>query len=263
MEERKLYNEKDIISKWNSEMYDCEETETHDVEFALSVIGSETKRILEIACGSGRFLVPMADVGHDVTGLDFDEHMLNRIPTKISGTQNIRWYKSDVIKNEWGNGFDIVLLAANFLSNIVSDMDYEKAQELMIKKTADALVSGGYVFIDYAYTFYPEKWFNIPHPNLVWQGTDSEGNFGRMILYNNTYDTETGIAKCIRRFEMTLADGSTLVEEIPTEKHFVTIEQVHEWLERYGFVIESEWGDYSGNPISEDTNRAIIWAKKK
>lgn len=258
-----MFNEKDIISKWNSEMYDFEETETYDVEFALAVIGAEPKRILEIACGSGRFLVPMANAGHNITGLDFDEHMLKRIAAKISSTQNVRWKKSDVINDEWETGFDVVLLAANFLFNIVSDMDYKQAQELMIKKSADALVSGGHVLVDYGYTFHPEKWFNNPSPNLVWQGTDSEGNFGRMILYNNTYDTETGIAKCIRRFEMTLADGSALVEEIPTEKHFVTIEQVHEWLERYGFVIENEWGDYNGNSISENTNRAIIWAKKK
>ena len=258
-----MFSEKGIISYWNAEMYDYEETETYDVEFALSVIGDETKRILEIACGSGRFLVPMANAGHDVTGMDFDEHMLNKISAKISGNPTIRWYKSDVVKDDWGNGFDVVLLAANFLLNIVSDMDYEKAQELMIKKSADALLPGGHVFIDYGYTFYPEKWFNNPNPNLVWQGTDSKGNYGRMILYNNTYDTQTRIAKCIRRFEMTLADGSALVEEIPTEKHFVTIEQVYQWLERYGFIIENEWGDYSGNSISENTNRAIIWAKKK
>lgn len=257
-----MYNEKDIISKWNSEMYDCNETDTNDVEFVLSVIGIEPKQILEIACGSGRFLVPMANAGHNVTGLDFDEHMLNRIATKISSNQNIRWHKSDVINDEWENGFDIVLLVANFLSNIVSDMDYEQTQELMIKKSADALVSGGYVLIDYAYTFYPEKWFNNPNPNIVWQGTDSEGNSGKMVLLNNTYDTETGIAKCTRRFEMTLVDGSSLIQEIPTEKHFATIEQVREWLKRSGFVIENEWGDYQGNPISENTSRAIIWAKK-
>ena len=258
-----MYNEKDVISKWNSEMYDCNETDTNDVEFALSVIGVEPKRILEIACGSGRFLVPMANAGHNVTGLDFDEHMLNRIAAKMSGAQNIRWHKSDVINDEWETGFDIVLLAANFLFNIVSGMDYEKAQELMIKKSADALVSGGYVLIDYVYTLYPEKWFSNPNPNIVWQGTDSEGNWGEMVLLNNTYDKETGIVKYTRRFEMTLADGSSLVQEIPTEKHFATLEQVHEWLERYGFVIENEWGDYQGNPISENTCRAIIWAKKK
>ena len=161
-----MYYEKDIISKWNSEMYDCNETDTNDVEFALSVIGVEPKRILEIACGSGRFLVPMANAGHNVTGLDFDEHMLNRISRKISNTQNIHWHKSDVINDEWGTGFDVVLLAANFLFNIVSDMDYRQAQELMIKKSAEALMPGGHVLIDYAYTFYPEKWFNNPNPNI-------------------------------------------------------------------------------------------------
>ena len=91
-----MYNEKDIISKWNSEMYDSNETNTDDVEFALAVIGNESKRILEIACGSGRFLVSMANAGHNVTGLDFDEHMLNRIATKLSSTQNIHWYNSSV-----------------------------------------------------------------------------------------------------------------------------------------------------------------------
>ena len=79
-----MYNEKDIIAKWNSEMYDLNETETDDVEFALLVIGEAPKNILEVACGSGRFLVPMANAGHNVIGLDFDEHMLNRIGKKIS-----------------------------------------------------------------------------------------------------------------------------------------------------------------------------------
>ncbi len=72
-------------------MYDCNETETDDVEYALSIIGAEPRRILEIACGSGRFLVPMAEAGHNVSGLDFDEHMLNRISAKIPDAQNIHW----------------------------------------------------------------------------------------------------------------------------------------------------------------------------
>ena len=258
-----MYNEKDIISKWNSEMYDCNETETYDVDFALSIIGNNPKRILEIACGSGRFLVPMAEAGHDVTGLDFDDYMLDKISGKISSAQNIQWRKLDVINEEWGTGFDVVLLAANFLFNIVSDMDYEQAQELMIRKASGALVSGGLVLIDYAHTFHPENWFQNTEPNVIWQGTDSEGNFGKMVLLNSTYDANTGITQSIRRFEMKLADGSSFVQEIPVRKHFASLEQVHTWLEQAGFIIENEWGDYYGNPISENTHRAIIWARKK
>ena len=115
-------------------MYDNEETETYDVDFALSLMGKEPRRVLEIACGSGRFLVPFAKAGHDITGLDFDEHMLNRIKAKAEGLGNIHWKKSDVINEDWDKGFDVVLLAANFLSNIVSDMDIGNTYKIFSSK---------------------------------------------------------------------------------------------------------------------------------
>ena len=109
---------------------------------------------------------------------------------------------------------------------------------------------------------YPEKCFHSPNPIVIWEGTDSHGNFGKMTLLDNVYDTENSIARSVRRFDMILADGSTLVQEIPSEKHFIMLEQIHQWLDEAGFVIEQECGDYQGNPISEMTNRAIIWARK-
>ena len=102
-----MFNEKAIISKWNADMYDLNERDTEDVEFALSIIGTTSKNILEIACGSGRFLVPMAKAGHIVTGLDFDEYMLNKIRAKSDGMDNITWRKADVFNDEWGKGFDV------------------------------------------------------------------------------------------------------------------------------------------------------------
>ena len=256
-----MYNEKDIIAQWNADMYDLNEIDTDDVELALMLIGTTPKKVLEIACGSGRFLVPVAKAGHDVIGLDFDAYMLEKITHKIT-TEKIKWHKADVIYDDWGAGFDVVILGANFLFNIVSDMNYEQAQKLMIQKSADALVVGGHIFVDYAYPKYPEKCFHNPNPIVIWEGTDSHGNFGKMTLLDNVYDTENSIARSVRRFDMILADGSTLVQEIPSEKHFIMLEQIHQWLDEAGFVIEQECGDYQGNPISEMTNRAIIWARK-
>lgn len=256
-----MYNEKDIIAQWNADMYDLNETYVDDVEFALMLMGTTPKKVLEVACGGGRFLVPVAKAGHDVTGLDFDEYMLEKIAYKITN-EKIKWHKADVIYDDWGSGFDIVTLGANFLFNIVADMNYEQAQKLMIQKSADALAVGGHIFVDYAYTHYPEKWFSNPDANIIWEGTDSHGNFGKMALLDNTYDTESRIARFVRRFDMILADGSTLVQEIPSEKYFTALEQIHKWLDEAGFVIERECGDYQGNLISETTDRAIIWARK-
>ena len=256
-----MYNEKDIIAQWNADMYDLNETDIDDVKFAIMLMGTTPKKVLEIACGSGRFLVPMAKAGHDVTGFDFDAYMLEKIAHKITN-EKIKWRKTDVIYDDWGTDFDVVILGANFLYNIVSDMNYEKAQKLMIQKSADALAVGGHIFVDCGYTQTPESWFNHPDANIVWEGTDCHGNFGKMILLESVYDTETRINRFIRRFEMILADGSTLVQEIRSEKHFASLEQIHNWLDEAGFVIEQECGDYQGNLISEFTNRAIIWARK-
>lgn len=258
-----MFTEEKIISKWIADMYDASETGVEDVEFALSVIGDAPKKILEIACGSGRILVPLARAGHFATGLDLDEDMLKKIPPKADGLQNICWRKSDVIRDDWGTGYDVVVLAANFLFNIVTDMDYDRAQALVIRKAADALSLGGHLYIDYGYTFYPEDWFDKSGENVIWQGTDSSGNTGKMVLHSSTFDRKTQLVRFTRCFALTLANGTEIRQEIPSVRHFATLRQIHEWLDSAGFVVEEEYGDYKRNPVSEATNRLILWAKKK
>lgn len=258
-----MFNEEKIISKWAADMYDQNETYTNDAEFALSLIGKEPKKILEIACGSGRLLIPIAKAGHSVTGLDFDKYMLDKITAKAADMKNITWRKSDVLSDDWGNGFDVVMLAANFLFNIVSDLEYEKAQAMLIQKSADALAAGGHIYIDYGYSLHPESWFNNPNENIIWDGVDSDGNSGKMSLLNSTFDVESGMNYFTRRFELTLSDGGTITQDIPSKKHFATVAQIHAWLKCAGFELEEEFGDYDRNPIGEKTDRAIIWARKK
>jgi len=62
--------------------------------------------------------------------------------------------------------------------------------------------------------------------------------------------------------QITLSDGSIIKEEIPSSKHFATLEQILTWLLAAGFIIEEEYGDYNRNPISEHTDKAIILARK-
>ena len=256
-----MYNENEIISMWAADLYDLEETDVTDVKFAKSVIGPNSKRILEIGCGNGRFLVPLAKSGHKVAGLDFDAFMLKKIDAKLEGGEYLQWRRADIVKDEWEAGFDVVLLTANILFNIVSDLEYEKAQKLLIEKSAKSLVPGWHLLIDYGYTTYPEKWYDNPAPNLVWEGTDSHGNFGKMMLLDSKFNQSNGICSFVRRYEITCKNGMSIVRNIPTQKHFATLRQIQKWLLNFGFVIEGEWGDYERNPLSEETNRAIIWAK--
>lgn len=266
-----MFNEKAIISKWSADMYDQKETETNDVEFLLSIIGTAPKRILEVCCGSGRILVPLAKAGHTVSGFDADEFMLSKIPAKIESLENIDWRSADAVYDEWGTGYDIVVLAGNILYNITSDMDYAKAQELFIQKAAAALTPGGYIYIAYNpggyrladLNFIPESSGNKnKKERVIWEGTDNDGNFGRMILLGGSYDAETRLDSFTRRFELTMKNGETITQDIPCQKHFASLVQLHGWLSEAGFVIEQEYSGYDRSPVSKESTGVIIYARK-
>ncbi len=123
-----------IIADWSADMYEIDETGTEDVAFLLSCLGTAPKRILEIACGSGRILVPLVKAGHTVVGLDMDEAMLRKIPAKAEGLYNITWRTADAVTDAWGNGYDVVVIAGNFLMNIVSEEGPAHAQKALLDK---------------------------------------------------------------------------------------------------------------------------------
>jgi len=263
-----LINE--TIEGLGAELYDQHQTQTEDVEFILDLIGKQPKKVLEACCGSGRILVPLAKAGHNVSGFDADTSMLDRIPPKAAGLNNIQWREADAVHDDWGTGFDVVVLAGNILFNIESDMEYKKAQELFIQKAANALIPGGYVYIGYSPWAPNGRTLTRPGQSCEddgrivwsWEGTDDNGNFEKDALTAGSFDEETGILKFTRYFEQRLANGTVIKEETEGIKHYATLQQLHRWLSDAGFIIEFEFSDFGKNPIGDDSCEVIIYAKK-
>ena len=255
-----MLKEEKIIADWSADMYEIDETETYDVEFLLTCLGMSPKRILEIACGSGRILVPLAKAGHQADGLDMDEAMLGKIPEKAGDLDNITWRIGDAISDDWGTGYDVVVIAGNFLMNIVSEEGPERAQKVLLEKAKLALKPGGMLYIDYNHTFYPEQWYVHVGERVIWEGIDSNGTSGRMLLCDSTYDGATGLIRSTRRYELETSSGEKIRKEMTSVKRYLAIGQLHGWLAEEGFRIEKEYGDYAGKPSGETTGRAIICA---
>ena len=67
--------------------------------------------ILELGCGTGRLLEPLAGMGHPVLGVDESAAMLDRIPglpTVLSSIETL----------DLGRTFDVVLLASNMINTV-------------------------------------------------------------------------------------------------------------------------------------------------
>ncbi|MDP7009245.1 MAG: class I SAM-dependent methyltransferase [Phycisphaerales bacterium] len=54
-----------------------EEQSTSQIQALLSLLGDEPKRVLDLGCGNGRILLPLALSGHDVTGIDIDPQAIS------------------------------------------------------------------------------------------------------------------------------------------------------------------------------------------
>jgi len=252
-------NQNELMQYWYAYTYD-QEVHQGDVEHILSMVGNSPLNILEVACGSGRISIPLAQAGHSVTGFDIDEAMLARIPKKSIGLTNLNCYKADALKDDWENGFDVVVLSGNLLINIITDGDYKQAQELFIQKAASSVKQGGYLYLDFT-CFANDNFQKSSVPSeanewVIFEGMDDLGTYGKFIYIDGKYNSKTRIDRSYRRYEISPKSGEMFSITKEVIKHFPIYEQVVSWLEKYGWEIK--WH----NPIKEETFHAIIWAKK-
>ncbi|MFZ5351084.1 MAG: class I SAM-dependent methyltransferase [Bacillota bacterium] len=257
-------NKDSIVKHWYAYMYEQQVIQADEVNFILSIVGNEPKNILEVACGGGRISVPLAHAGHSVTGFDFDEYMLERIPHKAKGLTNLTYYKSDAVIQDWGKDFDVVVLAGNILLNIESEMDYRQAQELFIKKAANSVKTNGYLYLDFDCY---DRSVQVSVKRNEWvcfEGTDDLDTYGKFIFISGDYNSQTHIDTSYRRFEIYPKYGEMFSFERTVVKHFPDLAQVKLWLEKAGWNIEYLYGGYERQLVDEKAigNRAIIWARK-
>lgn len=74
-----------------TELYELlhKEAPREELDFYLSY-AEKDKKILEVMCGSGRFLVPFMDRGFDICGIDLSAHMLERLKKKAPSAKAVQ-----------------------------------------------------------------------------------------------------------------------------------------------------------------------------
>ncbi|WP_165921233.1 class I SAM-dependent methyltransferase [Paenibacillus albiflavus] len=264
-------NREFIVKHWYADIYEQFENHTNDVEFLLKILNEQTdqtpQNILEVACGGGRICIPLAQAGHKVTGFDADEHMLLRCYRRMKGLSNLQCFMADATTADWGTAFDVVILAGNILINIESDMDYAQSQAVFIRKAAEALRSGGHLYLDFDLHFDPSATFNGLREGSYFKGTDDLGTYGRTISYGSIYNPITQICAGVNHIEITTNSGDQFIIPEQWYKHIPTQAQVYGWLKDAGFTIERTFINYTDQPLAEPLNdmkwcRATIWARK-
>ena len=97
-----------------------------EMDFYQEMAG-EVKRhggkVLEIACGTGRVAIRLAQNGVNVVGLDLSTKMLEVAQQKSGGLENIRWVQGGMRSFELGEAFDLVIIPGHSFQNLNTSQD--------------------------------------------------------------------------------------------------------------------------------------------
>ena len=89
------------------------------VDFYRADANRQGGRVLELGCGTGHKLIPIAADGHPCVGLDSSSDMLTEARRKADGRgAAVDWVHGDMRDFDVGRTFDFVFIAANSLLHL-------------------------------------------------------------------------------------------------------------------------------------------------
>lgn len=222
--------------------------------------------LLELGCGTGRVMLPLARDGHEITGLDLSAQMLDYCRAKLRGESaetraRVTLVEADMTSFDLGREFGLILCAFNSFHHLRT----ADQQIACLERCRAHLLPEGILVLD---LFNPDP--APPEPQGA-EAADAEVNAlvvewteGRRIrkwMSACDYDRSLQCNECEMTYEVIDSEGITrrLTETFPLRLvHRFELEHL---LARCGFRIAALYGGYDLAPFAEESVGMIVVAK--
>lgn len=199
-------------------------------------------RILDLGCGWGRHLAPLAEAGHVVTGADLSLDLLRQVPVPDTGRPPL--VAADMRALPFGDGaFDVVLNLATSLGLFLDDAPAAAAlgEVRRVLHPAGCLLLEGMHREDVLADFAPRvRWF-------LDDGTE--------VRARRRFDAARGISREVLRWRGPGGEGE--------KRHALRIRSADEviaLLGGAGLRVRRSLGDWDGSPFRTTSPRLIVLA---
>lgn len=209
--------------------------------------------VLELACGTGHYLIPLAEKVIEISGIDISGEMLERATEKASKRNiSIDVQKGDIRDFELDRKFSLILLLGNSLQHLTTREDVEKCFDAVKKH----LTPNGRFIVE------------VFNPSLKILSRDSDEN-----VLDSVYETDKGEMSLTGRVNY---DEATQINHITwkyqnastgeSTKFTFTMRQffpqeLNALLIYNGFHIEEKFGNRNGEKFESSSPRQIVVAK--
>lgn len=215
-------------------------------EFYLELVMSAGS-VLDVGCGTGRLLHRAREAGHSgrLCGLDPDPAMLEQARARA----DIEWVLADAASADWDREFELVVMASHAFQVFIDDDELRASLRAM----RAALLEGGR-FV-----------FETRHPQArAWEGwnTSSERRNRDGEVVEVTYEL-LDVTGDVVRFTETLSGHWWDRAQIEHGTlRFLDPDTLAAFLHETGFVVEEQFGDWYGGPLTDTSEEIITIARR-
>jgi SAM-dependent methyltransferase len=251
-----------------AELYDAVYAECADIAFWQDVVPAVSAGpLLELGCGTGRVVLPLARAGHEVVGIDLSEPMLARGRAKLQAEppavrDRVTLLEGDMTSFDLGPRFAQIYCAFGSFHHLRT----VEEQLACLERCSNHLLPGGTLVLD---LINPD-----PAPSSAagdepadngtsagtaeWTGRREVRSWATVLGCNRSLQCND----CEVTYEIVEADGTSrrLTETFPMR--FVFRYELEHLLARTGFRIAALYGDYDRSPLADESPGIIVVAEQ-
>jgi ubiquinone/menaquinone biosynthesis C-methylase UbiE len=229
----------------------------------VAEVKSGSGSVLEVACGTGRIALRLAQEGVRIVGLDLSPHMLKVARQKSAKLQTIHWVQADMRSFELDETFELGIIPGPAFQNLLTSEDQVASLECIRRH----LKPGGVLVV------------HLDHQDISWLGElcgEKGGVFeaaeqfqhpqtGRQVRTSRAWVyerlTQTAIVQTV--WEEIEADGQIVErqESGPIRLHCVYRFEMEHLLARVGFAVEAIYGDFFRQALRDESTE-MIWVAR-
>jgi len=234
-----------------------------DVDLYLAFAQRSGDPILEVGCGTGRLLVPLARAGYTVDGVDRSPAMLEHARRRLEqeGLTQVRLYQADMVDlSDLADGtYRLAIVAVNGFLHLPDRC----AQQRALAELHRVLQTGGLLLLDVLHPT-PEQLRALEQP-LAWDGSWQLPDGSRLDRF-----ASRSVQATDQRITTTLfydrIDPSTGTVERRVATY--TLRYVHRFelellLERAGVAVEGIDGSDELDPLTDDSPSMLVVAERR
>lgn len=241
--------------------YDAENRDkTDDIPFYLQLAEDHGGPIMDIGCGTGRVMIPLAQAGYEAHGIDNEPEMLERgrqIKARADFGERMHFHEGDALTYDLDTRFKLMLVPYNGLMHFHDQDD----QITLLRQLRGWIREDGLLVLDLPNA--GEVFATQDTDSIIMERTFLEPETGHIVMQQSVsyLDRVSQMLRVTWIYDEITADGTVKRTFAPLLLYYYFYSEIALLLKLTGFEIEEVYGDTEYGEFVDGCERMIVLAK--